>query len=112
MIKLISIVALFHFLGYTCSRKETLNHAATTLHVDAKQDTIPLQKALVDFDNDIKPILTGRCMPCHFPGGSMYGKLPFDNPKTIREHPTGIFKRIKDPAEVEKLKAFLAQYLD
>lgn len=100
MIKLISIVALICFLGYACSRKETLSHSeAATVNVDT--DTIQFQNALVDFDKDIKPILKIHCMPCHFPGGIMYSKMPFDNPKTILEHPKGIFKRIKDPAEVE-----------
>ena len=32
----------------------------------------------VDFDSQVKPILQTRCTPCHFPGGVMHAKLPFD----------------------------------
>lgn len=71
-----------------------------------KTDTIDVR---VEFDPDIKLILKTRCTPCHFPGGSMYSKLPFDNPQTILDHPEGIFRRIKDPEEVKKLKVFLEQ---
>jgi hypothetical protein len=35
------------------------------------------------FASDIRPILESRCQPCHFQGGQMYDKLPFDKPETI-----------------------------
>jgi len=60
------------------------------------------------FHSDIKPILFQRCVPCHVPGGSMYGKMPFDDPATVARHPEGILKRIKDPADREKLERWFA----
>lgn len=104
MTKLFLILGVFSILGYTCSRNEKPAFWKKAVLVNA--DTT---LATVDFDRDIKSILKSRCTPCHFPGGTMYAKLPFDNPQTIRDHPAGIFKRIKDPEEVKKLKAFLAE---
>src|SRR6476620_2343545 len=40
--------------------------------------------ANVDFTTHGKPILQARCQPCHFSGGVMYARLPFDRPETIR----------------------------
>ncbi len=56
------------------------------------------------FATTVRPILQERCAPCHEPGGKMYERLPFDNPKTIATHPDGVLKRLKgdDRAAVEK----------
>jgi hypothetical protein len=70
----------------------------------------PQSKATpVDFETQIRPILNARCQPCHFPGGKMYAKLPFDRPQTIRSLGEKMFTRIRDPKEQALLRAFLAQ---
>src|SRR5213083_2839031 len=48
------------------------------------------------FASDIRPILQSRCQPCHFQGGQMYEKLPFDKPETITKLGTKLFTRIKN----------------
>ena len=63
----------------------------------------------VDFSTQIQPILVARCMPCHFPGGSMYERLPFDQPKTIHTLGEKLFTRIKDENERRLIREFLAQ---
>lgn len=63
----------------------------------------------VDFDSQVKPILQTRCTPCHFPGGVMHDKLPFDQAQTIRDLGEKLFTRIKDEQEQALLRAFLAQ---
>jgi hypothetical protein len=63
----------------------------------------------VSFKNDIQPILQKNCSPCHFPGGKLYEKLPFDRPSTILNHEPGIFKRIKKAEEVELFKKFIEE---
>jgi hypothetical protein len=63
----------------------------------------------VDFEKQVRPILEARCQPCHFTGGKMYGKLPFDRPQTIHTLGEKMFTRIKDPKEQAILRAFLAQ---
>src|SRR5689334_5485288 len=63
----------------------------------------------VDFDSQVKPLLQTRCTPCHFPGGVMHARLPFDQAQTIRDLGEKMFTRIKDEHEQELLRAFLAQ---
>lgn len=57
---------------------------------------------------DIMPIFAKRCQPCHYSGGSMYTKLPFDDPRTIRNLGERLFTRIKDSEEQRLIRAFLA----
>ena len=63
----------------------------------------------VDFDKDIEPILTAKCQPCHFPGGTMYAKRPFDKPATIVALGAKLFTRIKDEKQRAIIRAFLAE---
>ena len=63
----------------------------------------------VDFDKQIKPMLQSKCMPCHFPGGKVYDKLPFDKPETITKLGTKLFTRIKDEDQRRVIREFLAQ---
>src|SRR5687768_12381579 len=53
----------------------------------------------VDFDSQLKPIFQSKCMPCHFNGGQMYERLPFDRAETIRKLGTKLFTRIKKEDE-------------
>ena len=65
--------------------------------------------ARILFDKDVKPIFENHCNPCHFPGGKMYDKLPFNHASTIVDHEEGILRRIKDEAEVKTIKEFVSQ---
>jgi len=48
-------------------------------------------------------------MPCHFAGGRVYDRLPFDKPETIRKLGTKLFTRIKDENDRRTIEDFLAQ---
>lgn len=61
----------------------------------------------ISFSAQIQPILQNRCSPCHFSGGKMYEKMPFDQPKTLLEHSEGMLKRFKDENENRLLKQFV-----
>jgi hypothetical protein len=63
----------------------------------------------VDFQTQVRPILAARCQPCHFAGGKMYARLPFDRSETIRTLGEKMFTRIKDEREVALIRSFLAQ---
>lgn len=63
----------------------------------------------VSFEDQIQPILQTRCNPCHFPGGKMYEKMPFDQAKTIISHQAGVLKRFTDEAENKLLRQFLEE---
>jgi hypothetical protein len=60
-----------------------------------------------DFDSEIKPIFQARCQPCHFQGGKVYDKLPFDKAETIHKLGTKLFTRIKDEKEQRLIREFL-----
>jgi hypothetical protein len=66
-------------------------------------------KTQVDFDTQLKPIFQSKCMPCHFSGGKMYDRLPFDEPATIRKLGTKLFTRIKEENDRKLIEDFLAQ---
>jgi hypothetical protein len=63
----------------------------------------------VDFARDVRPILERRCQPCHFEGGKMYERLPFDRPATITKLGEKLFTRIKEPHEQAVIRTFLAR---
>jgi hypothetical protein len=66
-------------------------------------------KLRVDFESQIKPILQSKCMPCHFSGGVMYERLPFDRPDTIKKLGTKLFTRIDDEDQRRLIRDFLVQ---
>ena len=74
--------------------------------VDAYGLALPRQ---LNFTTEIQPILSARCMPCHFEGGKMYHELPFDQPATIRTLGEKLFTRITDENEQRLIREFLAQ---
>lgn len=69
----------------------------------------PTHDGPVDFQSQILPMLVNRCSPCHFPGGKMYSRLPFDRASTIQQLGTKLFTRIERPEEQEIILRFLAQ---
>src|SRR5215216_753520 len=66
-------------------------------------------KARIDFETQLKPIFKSKCMPCHFSGGQMYDRLPFDKPETIRKLGTKLFTRIKEENDRRLIEDFLTQ---
>jgi hypothetical protein len=60
-----------------------------------------------DFATEIKPIFQTRCQPCHFAGGQVYDRMPFDKPETITRLGTKLFTRIKDEKERHLIREFL-----
>jgi len=77
--------------------------------VVAATTTSSAAKARVDFDTQLKPIFQSKCMPCHFSGGQMYDRLPFDKPATIRKLGTRLFTRIKEENDRRLIEDFLTQ---
>ena len=61
------------------------------------------------FVSDVRPILESSCQPCHFKGGQMYEKLPFDKPETITKLGTKLFTRIKNEDQRRIIKEFLLE---
>ena|SRR6266446_3156078 len=65
--------------------------------------------AKIDFATQIRPVLEAKCQPCHFSGGKVYQRMPFDRPETIKKLGTKLFTRIKDENERQIIREFLAQ---
>ena len=64
----------------------------------------------VSFEKSVRPILEKRCQPCHFEGGKMHAKLPFDRAETIEKLGTKkLFTRIKDEHDRDVIRKFLAE---
>jgi hypothetical protein len=83
--------------------------APTSMVSAAAVATSSTAKAHIDFDTQLKPIFKSKCMPCHFSGGQMYDRLPFDKPETIRKLGTKLFTRIKQEDERRLIEDFLTQ---
>ena len=61
------------------------------------------------FATVVRPVVKEHCAPCHEPGGKMYGRLPFDDPKVLSSHSEGVLRRLKgdDKAAFERWLASL-----
>ena len=64
----------------------------------------------VNYNKDLLPVLQKKCSPCHFAGGKMYERMPFDNSLTILSHEAGILKRFKDQPGAALIKQFIQQH--
>jgi hypothetical protein len=87
----------------------TVNSARLPNIVAATISSSSTTKARVDFESQLKPIFESKCMPCHFSGGQMYDRLPFDKPATIKKLGTRLFTRIKEENDRRLIEDFLTQ---
>jgi hypothetical protein len=78
----------------------TMNKPTTSTQTLAQRPT---------FASDIRPILQSSCQPCHFQGGQMYEKLPFDKAETITKLGTKLFTRIKNADQQRVIREFLSE---
>jgi hypothetical protein len=95
-----------------CARTSAVTKTSSSLagnSNESKSGTDSKSSARVDFDTQIKPVLQAKCQPCHFNGGQVYSKMPFDRPETIKTLGTKLFTRIKDENERRVIRDFLAQ---
>ena len=101
------VLLLVEFGGQ--ARRTAIHNAVASASVATSSAGSSAQRARVDFDTQIKPMLQSKCMPCHFSGGQMYERLPFDKPATIRKLGTKLFTRIKEEDKRRLIEDFLAQ---
>ena len=73
------------------------------------KDSIPSDTCIIDFSTKIQPIFVNHCSPCHFTGGKMYERLPFDKEVTIVTNGEAILRRIRDEKESELIKQYIQQ---
>jgi hypothetical protein len=104
-IGLVFLAGILTFGSYLLSRMNS-PYAGRALSSAKPASSTP---AKIDFDTQIKPIFAARCQPCHFSGGVMYERLPFDRPETIKKLGTKLFTRIKDEKQQRLIREFLEQ---
>ncbi len=59
------------------------------------------------FRSRVRPILERRCTPCHFSGGQMYDRLPFDSPEVVRSKWEMLLRRLKVAEEHRAVEEWL-----
>jgi len=89
------------------TRIESANTLVKSSEKSSSKDSIPSDT--IEFTTQIKPILVSHCSPCHFTGGKMYGRLPFDKDTTIVGHEEAVLRRIKDEKENALIKQYIQQ---
>lgn len=81
-------------------------------NTQSQADIIPVSvqtKPMTKGFEPVKQMLSTNCSPCHNPGGKMYERLPFDDPKTVRAHSTGIAGRLNKPEDKKLLEDWLSE---
>src|SRR5262249_39382795 len=99
-----------------CAQTRKASPSVRTSGVTARTASAPTASAVVhvpapppdDFALRVRPILAARCQPCHFAGGQMYARLPFDRAETVLALREKLVTRRKDESERRTLRAFLA----
>ena len=79
-------------------------HKSAPLNHDRQEGKQP-----INFKTQIRPILVKRCSPCHFAGGKMYERLPFDTASSIFLKKEIILNRIKDDSEKKLIQEFIGE---
>ncbi len=92
--------------GYGLVHLRTAAHTAAPAFIEIS--AAPPAPEKIDFTTQVRPILE-RCQPCHFSGGKMYERLPFDRPETVTKLGEKLFTRIKADNERKIIREFLAQ---
>ena len=98
--KLLVLLGIIFLLGWLESNTKKPSGKSS-------QKTITLNDT-IHFSSEIQPILVKNCSPCHFTGGKMYERMPFDKDTTIIKHEVGILKRIKGEENL-LIKIFIHQ---
>lgn len=88
--------------------------SALTFGVSISLAAAPPQSAdkpkAVTFAAEIAPLLAGKCQPCHFKGGKVFDKLPFDQYKTVVKIASRLNTRLKG-ADAQLVARWLEQGL-
>ena len=100
LVLLFCFILLYGLLGSSLKKPN--------IPIPERKKTTLIVTDTIDFTSQVQPILVKNCSPCHFTGGKMYERMPFDKDTTIINHEKGILKRIKGE-ENTVLKTFIQQ---
>jgi hypothetical protein len=102
------VLALACYLGFRAQLHARTAELPPVETAEVEEYKAP-SAAKIDFATQIRPIFDAACQPCHFNGGTMYQRLPFDRPETIKTLGTKLFTRIKDEEKRRLIREFLSQ---
>jgi hypothetical protein len=103
-----ALVSTLAFYGCSHMNAGTKTRSTSSVLIPVSTETAKTANK-IDFATQIRPILEARCQPCHFSGGKVYQRMPFDRPDTIKTLGTKLFTRLKDENERRVIRDFLAQ---
>ena len=93
---LVLFVAFLQAKGCASSGAPPVTPSPLPLPTAPPPSPVPVPTVVADvFGTVIRPVLKEHCAPCHEPGGKMYGRLPFDDPKVLSSHSEGVLRRLK-----------------
>ena len=96
---------LISIFGFACCYYMTgVGH-----EINGNKFSSAINRDTVIFSTQVLPLLQQKCSPCHFDGGKMYEKMPFDKGLTILKHESGILKRFGDKPGAELIRLFIDQ---
>jgi len=99
-------------LSAGCARSDAVAASArpALAAAPARPTSPPARPPGPSFDAAVRPVLEAHCTPCHYPGGKMYDRLPFDQSAVVAAHADGVRRRLKgeDLAALEKWLAALS----
>ncbi len=98
-----AIIIPFILLVHTCTFHEANN--GTTV----KKEEVATDDHRIDFEKEVLPVLVQNCSPCHFTGGKMYERLPFDKAATLINNADKILKRVSSDEKKAIVKDFILQ---
>ena len=102
------LLLLSSLSSYSCGQAGRVVSITPSVTAQARHPAAA-SAAKVDFVTQVEPLLKSKCQPCHFSGGKVYDKLPFDRPETIKTLGTKLFTRIHDENERKLIREFLSQ---
>jgi hypothetical protein len=104
---MLTLILIAGFKTCNDTKPDALTKSSTTMNKPIASTQTVAEKPT--FASDIRPILQSSCQPCHFQGGQMYEKLPFDKPETITKLGTKLFTRIKNEDQQRVIREFLLE---
>lgn len=101
--------ATFILLSCFIMMQTGIMHNSPTIDAKKKSPASSIENKL-DFEKDVLPVLVKNCSPCHFTGGKMYERLPFDKEATILNNADKILKRVEKDEKKAVVKEFILQH--
>ncbi len=99
--------AILMIIGYSVLLSLSMSH--TEAGKENVHKNIPAVPYTIHSTSQVMPMLQKKCSPCHFEGGKMYAKMPFDKVATLITHQAGMLKRLESENEKELLKKFIRE---